>query len=1049
MKKHKFLKQKWIFTMLSFLLINGILFAQDLNISGTVKDVDGQPLAGANIIEKGTTNGTQADFDGNFSMKVKNANATLEISFLGFVQKQIPLNGKTVLSIVLKEDLESLDEIVLIGYGGVKKSDLTGSVSTVSAKDLNITVNQSFAQALEGRTSGVQVLSGEGTPGGDISIRVRGGTSISASNEPLYVIDGFPVMVESTVGSYRPEQSAATTSNPLSGIDPNDIESIQILKDASATAIYGSRGANGVVIIKTKKGKIGKGKVTFDSFYSSQEVANTLDMLNAQQYAQYRLDNDADPTTDLGLFLADVVNDPSLVEEYNWQDEIYRTAGIQSYRLGFSGGSKDLQYNLSLGAFLNEGIIKRSDFDRYNVRLNLNGNVSEKLKLSAVLSGSFIKQFGVPTAGNNGTRSGVVTNAINYPPFVLNGELDDDTSELAGAGNFNPLSTLLFSENETKRDFFQANVALDYMISERLVFRTLLGATTNNSKNARYASTRTAVGSLANGRASISQNTNRNWVNENTLTYTKESGDHNISILGGFTFQSAVIESFSTSNTDFAIENLGFNNLGAGSNPEIPSSNLESWSLASGLSRINYSYKDRYLVTASIRADGSSRFAEGNKWGYFPSLAVAWKLDQEPFLQNSKIIKSLKLRAGYGITGNQEVPRYQSLASLGTDFYSFGLSNGNITSAVFLDRVANPDLTWETTSQFNFGLDFGLFKNRISGSVDIYKKETEDMLLAVNLIPTAGIVSPALRNIGRLENKGLEIGITTRNIETDNFTWTTDFNISFNRNEVLELGATDEIFFDVTGGNHQVVNEVILKVGESTGTFFGYKTAGILGTDENGDPLPLDEGFVNETGAGGHVYVDQITVDTDGDGVPDARDGVINDDDRVTLGTSLPKHYGGFTNRFNYKGFDMNVFFNWSYGNSVYNANRVYHEELHNGANKSTAILNAWTQDNQDTDIAALGQGETSRFLGKYVEDGSYIRLKNVTLGYTLDKSHLEKTPFSSIRIYASGQNLWTSTDYKGYNPDANVSPLPVAGGVDWGAYPLPKIYTFGVNVSF
>lgn len=984
-------------------------------VTGKITDSSGDALPGATVLEKGTTNGTVSDFEGSFSISV-DPNAILTISFIGYETQEISVQGRSVIDVTLADDIEALEEVVVVGYGTVKKSDLTGSVSSVSAKDLNKTVNQSFVEALDGRASGVKIQSGEGTPGGDISIRIRGGTSISASNEPLYVIDGFPIVVERSVEGYDAEASASTSSSALSGIDPKDIESIQILKDASATAIYGSRGANGVVIITTKKGRAGKATLSFDAFVSSQTVTNKIDVADGVEYAEYQRAR---------LALADSP-DPSAVEFFSnpesfagisrdWQDEIFRTAFIKNYRVGLNGGSEKVQYNISLGSFLNDGVVEGSSFDRFNARANLNGNLSEKLRFSAVLTGSYSEQAGVPTGGSNGNNQGIITSALLSAPFTID-QSNPAAANLYGQ-QFAPDRTLAGTESLNKTDFFQGNLSLDYDIVKGLTFKTLVGATTTGFRSALYQSTETSIGALNNGRATLGQNHNRSWLTENTLNYTKDAGVHSISALIGTTYQTATIENFQTINTDFVVEDLGFNAIGIGTSTIIPTSSLEEWAVQSGLARLNYGYDDRYLLTASFRADGSSRFAEGEKWGFFPAGAFAWKINNEDFLKTSSVVTDLKLRVGYGITGNQEVPRYRSLSALTSGFYAFGLDNGTLTTALNTGRVANPDLTWETTKQLNFGLDFGVFNHKLSGSIDFYSKKTEDMLLEVFLNPTAGITNAALRNIGSLQNNGLEIALSSVNVETKDFSWTTDFNISFNQNEILDLGENDEIFFDAQGGWHQIENEIILREGESIGSFYGFETGGI---DEDGS---------------------RIFIDQDGDTE-------ITDADRVIIGNALPIHYGGITNRLSYKGFDLSIFFNWSYGNDVYNANRVYYEEISDLNNRSIEGLNYWTPENSDSDISAIDQ-VNPEMVDRLIEDGSFIRLKNVTLGYTFNDDILGKTPFSFARIYVSGQNLWTGTNYSGYNPEANVSALPIAPGIDWGAYPLARIFTAGLNVKF
>lgn len=1001
---------------------------QSLTISGRVTDSSGAPLPGVTVVVKGTTQGTITDGYGNYTLPNVPSDATLVFSFVGMETKEIPVGGKSTINVTLAESTIGIEEVVAIGYGTMKKSDLTGAVASVKSEDINKTINNSFIDAMAGRAAGVQVLSGEGSPGGAVSMRIRGGTSISASNEPLYVIDGFPIIDEKEKSGTT--SFANTTTNPLAGISPSDIESIHVLKDASATAIYGSRGANGVVIITTKSGKIGKASISYETYAGFKRLSKKLDVMDAVEYAQFRkIQYSGDPNSDIYKLFENPESYADSVST-DWQDEVYRQAYVQNHQLNINGGSKEIKYNVSMGYFKDQGIIKGSSFDRFTGRANLSGDLTKKLYFSSIFSASLTKQEGAPTGGANAERSGVVTQALFYPPVVPSYS-EDPTDDLSGSQNYNPLSLIENISLQNTADRFMGNIALNYSITKNLALKTLFGVNVLNQQRGSYFSTKSGYGALFGGRAQIIDISSRGWVNENTVTYKKNYKKHNLVLLGGYTLQSSNTKILNVVNTFFDIEDLEFDNLSLGTSPQIPSSSVNEWSLMSGLGRINYNYDNRYLLTLSFRADGSSRFAEGNKWGYFPAAALAWRIANENFLKNSNLISDLKLRVGYGQTGNQEVKQYQSLSSLGIDYYSFGVDNGMATIAVNVDRVANPDLTWEVTKQYNAGLDLGFFKNRLTANIDVYSKKTTDLLLAVNLIPTSGIAAPALQNIGSLQNTGLEVGINSVNISRTKFEWRTNFNITFNRNEILDLGPYDQIFVDVQGGSHTVTNEVILKPGESIGTFYGYQTAGIYGLPEN--PTAEEKAL-----AGKRIIVDQNG------------DNIINDKDRVVLGNALPKHYGGITNEFYYKGFDLSFFFNWSYGNKVYNANRVYLEEVtDDGRNKSPKILNGWTPENQSSDMPQIGKGETDRFIDIYVEDGSFVRLRNLSIGYTFPKNMLSKVPFNDIRIYLTGQNLFTITNYSGYNPESNVSSDPVTPGIDWGAYPLSRIYTMGINVKF
>lgn len=993
--------------------------AQQRTVTGVVTDQSGQPLPGVTVVVAGTTTGTVTNADGEFSLSIPEGAEVLQFSFVGMKTQEVRVEGRTAFTVVMEEDVVGIEEVVAVGYGTMKRSDLTGAVASVKSEDINKTINNSFIDALAGRATGVRVISGEGTPGGDVSMRIRGGTSISASNEPLYVIDGYPVIGEQKSGEYF----AGTTTNVLAGISPNDIESIEILKDASATAIYGSRGANGVVIITTKSGERGKVSISYEAYSGIKNLSKKLDLMDAYEYTKYRNLQDNTNFPDYESYKDSITSD--------WQDEVYRQAYVQDHSINITGGSESIKYNTSLGYFKNQGIISGSGFERYTGRVNLNGMINKKLSYTTVLSASHTKQEGAPTGGSDAAAAGVVVQALFYPPVVPLDSDDPVDIELSGGNNYNPILQLEGTKLQNTADRFMGNVSLDYMLSKGLTFKILAGTNVVNQKSSRYESTTTGRGSQYGGRAELVDISTRGWVNENTLTFKKKTGKHDFTLLGGYTLQSSRTERFGVVNTNFEIEDLGFNNIGAGTLPEIPSSGVSEWSLMSGLGRLNYVYDHRYLLTFSFRADGSSRFAKGQKWGYFPAAALAWRVSNENFLKDSKIISNLKFRVGYGENGNQEIGLYQALSSLSTNYYSFGKDNGTVSIGTDVSRVANPNLTWESTEQYNVGLDVGLFNNRITANMDAYYKKTRDLLLEVNLIPSSGISASALQNIGSLKNTGLEISFNSQNISQQNFKWETSFNIAFERNEILNLGTYDQIFIDVPRGNRIITNEVILKPGESIASFYGYKTDGIYKLSEN----PTEEEIAL---AGTRKIIDQN------------HDDVINDEDRTILGNALPAHYGGITNDFRYKGFGLSFFFTWSYGNKVYNANRVYLEEITtDGRNKSPKVLNAWTPENQNTDMVAIGKGDGSRLMDVYIEDGSFIRLQNLTLDYALPTSWLSKTPLSYARIYVTGQNLFTVTNYKGYNPESDTSNNPVAMGIDWAAYPLARIYTIGINVKF
>ncbi len=701
-------------------------------VTGIVSDGEGTTLPGVTVVVEGEIKrGTITDGDGNFSIDNLTEENVLVFSYFGFKKVREIVGKRSVISVTLSRDTKQLEDVVIIGYGSVNKEDLTGAVGSVSSEELQRTLNTSLQEGLDGRVAGVQVISGQGTPGGDLAVKVRGGTSLTASNEPLYVIDGFPIEIETVIDN---PDLPTTTNGALSGIDPNDIVSIDILKDASATAIYGSRGANGVVIITTKSGKAGKGTVTYNGSISVQELPEQIEVMDAVQYAQYRSDQGAVDTAGNPLF----PNPEALADRtINWQDEVYQTAVVQSHNLGFSGGNKDLTYNFSLGAFLNEGILKTSNFDRYNARLRVKAQLSPKASFDANLYGTFALQDGAPTGGGINDRAGAVIQSLRYNPLADNPDRPQDPTNGQEEGiAFDPVSVLNNTLTENERNEFYANFTYNYKITNELTFTTRVGANSRDQKRTQFWNSNTWQGGQANGRARIRNFKSKGLLNENLLTYNKRTQEHNITAVVGATYQQTTLEQFAVTVDDFVVQDLEADNLSLGRDPQIPSSNVEEHSLLSGLARVIYRYKGKYNLTASFRADGSSRFAEGNKWGYFPAAAASWNIHEEQFMSSANFINQLKVRVGYGVTGNTQIARYQSLATLSIGGYTFGPDGDNATTAFGFLRVANPDLTWETTNQWNVGLDFALLDKRIKGSVDLYDKLTEDLLLATNLGPT-------------------------------------------------------------------------------------------------------------------------------------------------------------------------------------------------------------------------------------------------------------------------------------------------------------------------
>ncbi len=730
-------------------------------ITGQVTDLStGETLPGVNIVVKGTTIGTVTDVDGNYRLTAPDDAETLVFSSVGYTSEEVEIGNQTVVNLEMAPDIQSLSEVVVVGYGTQKKSDLTGSVGSISQEEVQAVPTLSLDQSLQGRVAGVQVTQANAQPGGAVSVRIRGGNSITAGNEPLYVVDGF-------IGA-----------GDLNSINPNDIASIEILKDASATAIYGARGANGVVLITTKSGKVGKTQINVDLYKGVQEVRNPLELLNAQQYAT--LVNEVNVQNGQPAVFADPA---ALGEGTNWQDELFRTAPMENYQLSFSGGKESLQFLFSANYFNQDGVVENTGFKRYSVRANLSSMLTDKLKFGSNLTVSRTNKSRVGLEGDEFDGKGIVSNALIFSPTQ---PADASVNLNFGAERGNPL---LYMQNVTDNNLINrvlGNSFLEYEIIEGLSIKTSFGADIIQSKNNFYLPATIFEGEAVNGQATISSGQSLNWLNENTITFQRNLGEgHELSLLGGITAQRYNFESFSATSLDFTNDALKFNDLGAGRNISIaPSSGANEWSLFSYLFRTNYSLLNRYLFTVTGRYDGSSRFGSGNKYAFFPSAAFGWRIIEESFMSSAEFISNLKLRASYGLTGSQEIGTFQSLAALGNDQLAFG---ENVTVGYFPTRFANQDLKWETTRQLDVGLDFGFLQDRISATVDYYYKRTQDLLLNVPVPLSTGFRS-TLKNIGELENRGLEFSLNSVNV-TGKFSWETSFNYSINRQKVLDSGS--------------------------------------------------------------------------------------------------------------------------------------------------------------------------------------------------------------------------------------------------------------------
>lgn len=999
-----------------------------IQIKGTVVDPKGQPLPGANVVEKGSKNGVTTDFDGKFSLSVQNENAILVVSYIGFDTQEVTLKGQTTIKVVLKETAAGLNEVVVVGYGTQKKRDITGSVSSINKNAIKDLVLTSTEQALKGQAAGVQMTQSSSAPGGGASVRIRGGNSISAGNEPLYVIDGFPIYNDSSnstgvLGNGQP-------TNVLASINPSDIESMEILKDASATAIYGARGANGVIIITTKRGKSGQSTVNFETYYGFQQLSKKIDLVNAYDFAKnVKLDNEQRKRN--VIYPDPEIYNPAVYGQgTDWQDEAFRVAVTQNYQLSFTGGDDKTKYAISGNYFTQEGILLGSDFTRGSVRVNLDRNLSSKFKLGLSFTASQTKNNQAKTDTDlDANNQGAISAILYAPPTSPVYDEQGNYSRFVGPDNSfytNPIASLLEIKNLSRNNRVLGNIFLDYKITTNLLAKVSFGGDQINVKDDYYMPA-FIQNTGQNAKARIGVNQSFSWLNENTLTYTKTFAEkHNLTALAGFTRQKFTSENVTTGADKFVNDLLDTGSIGNGAIVINPSSNINEWELESYIARINYGFDSRYLVTLTGRADGSSRFGANNKFAYFPSGSFAWRASQESFMKNQNTISDLKFRVSYGQTGNTEIPTYRSLAStLGTYNYPIG---GVVTNGVATNRIANSDLRWETTTQLDAGIDLSLFSNRINIVADYYDKRTKDLLLDVQIAGNSGFQT-SLQNVGSVKNSGIELALNTVNFDGE-FKWKTSFNITFNKNEVLDLGGDFERPSGGGSASKSIPNTGILRVGEPVGVFYGYLTDGLFQT--------ADELAAGKTSTGDSTLQlgDRRYKDVNGDGK-------LNADDRTIIGYAQPDFFYGMTNTFSYKNLDLNILINGVQGNDVLNFNINPETDI----NASPGSNNRWTPTNTNTDVP---RGTTqTRLSNKQIEDGSYLRIQNVSLGYNMPESVFKDTFVKSIRLYVSLQNWWTFTNYKGYNPDVNsFGQDNLSIGVDRGGYPAAKTFLMGLNVN-
>jgi TonB-linked SusC/RagA family outer membrane protein len=983
-------------------------------LNGTVIDqVTNQPIPGVTIQIKGTTHTAITDLDGKFYFQTgQKFPYILVVSYLGYVTIEQTANTDFV-QISLKEDTKELKEIVIIGYGSTSKKDYTGAAETVSSVALKST-QKTLEGSLQGSVAGVNVTQTSGQPGAGMSIRIRGGSSIQGGNEPLYVIDGFPLYNSEVTSGVL----SGTPTNPLSLINPSDIESITVLKDASSTAIYGSRGANGVVIITTKKGATNAMTVNYDFTLGQQEVRKNIDVLDAKGFANLRNAAlyDTNPALGPNQYLSDA-QIAALGTGVDWQDEAFQKGITQNHQLSVSGGNNQTKYAVSGNYYDQEGVIKNTGFQRLSGRVNLNSKISSKSRLGLNLTIAETKAKVAPT--------GLITSLLSMPPTATIYESDGSYTLRNPFENIfaNPIATLNERKNESVTDRILGTVYGEYDILKSLTVKVSFGTDVIFNKEKSYLPSSIYEGLITNGEGKIGTADSRTWLNENTLTYSTVFGEkHSLNVLAGYTQQNSVKEFVTAGSQQFVNDATYYYSLQSGNVALMPSSGESTWALNSYLSRVNYNYDSKYFLTGSLRADGSSRFGKNNKWGYFPSLAAAWQISNEDFFKSeNNIVNSLKIRTSFGSTGNQEIGEYQSLSTLSSVKYLFG---DQIYTGFTPTRISNDDLGWETTDQFDTGIDVGFFNDKLNLAVDVYSKTTKNLLLAVQIPYTSGFTS-SLQNYGSVQNEGVELAINTA-LGNTAFSWTSNFNISFNKNKILALGSDAEFY---TFGNY------ILEKGGSLGTFYGAVTDGILQT---ADIAAKGKFTGNATPKAG----DRLYKDINGDGV------FTTAADRTSIGDAQPDYIFGFTNNFTYRGFELLAIINGSVGNKILNGN-AQALELYNGQqNASTTALDAWTPANPSTTTPRAKLDPAPIFSDRFVEDGSFVRIKNITLSYNLPKKVSEKLLLTSVKFRLIGENLFTFTKYTGYDPEV-TNGTTISPGTDTGIYPASKTISGGLIVTF
>lgn len=1027
---------------LFFLFLLFCMSASAIKVDGIVFDENKQPIIGATIMVKGTTTGTSTDIEGKFSIKVDNVKtASLSVSFIGYKTKLVQLKGKTIIDIFMEPEFNELNEVLVVGYGSMKKSDITGSVVSVKSTKEEAARATSFDKMLQGKAAGLVVSTGSSAPGGAVNVRIRGAGSLRGDNSPLYVVDGVIVSnmgdtSDPMKGGKGGGNSLAAAQNPLSAISPQDIESIEVLKDASATAIYGSQGANGVILITTKKGKEGKASVVFSSTVTFSTLKKEIPMLSTGEYLEFYNKMKAPEAPERTM---------EGLTPINWQQFSTRTAVSQNYRASISGKSNKTDYYIATGIMDNEGIIKNTNIKQYDIRLNLNQEVANNVNLS---TNTFFSSLNTSmTSGTDklaSTRSSIVRHMISYRPFI------GETADLSGYDDelTGPDAWFKDYDDNSEDRLFNTNLKLDIKPLKWLTIQLKGGLLYRNKERSMWTGTSLFNGAQTNGIAGISTLKNLNYNAEALMMFDKKINKHSLSGTIGTVYNNKQITQTGITGENFFAKDLRADGISMAAMLYPFQYGKIGEQLFSALSRAVYSYDNKYVFTGTFRADGSSKFEKGNKFSYFPSFAFAWRANEENFLKDIKEISNLKVRLGWGQVGNQAISPYQTLASYNNTLYS--KPDGSNDVGIRPARIANPNLKWETSEQYNVGFDLGLFNQKVNLTVDAYIKRTKDLLQDIAIPYSTGFANMWI-NKGVIENKGLEFTVQTTPVQTKNFRWDIGGNLSLSSNKIISLGISPTdmgMLKNVSGylgaemGNNNYTKfPVNLFIeGQPAGIFLGYQTNGIMQQAQYDSQDPTKRLSFN----GGEILPgDILYVDQNGDGV-------VNSSDRVIVGDPNPSFVYALNTSLSYKNWNLDLTFNGVHGNDILNANLIEENNVINAQNniRKDAYYQAWTPENMSNTYPKLGYKPVAILSDRIVEDGSYFRLSNVALSYNL---HFKKKSFiNSLTFTANASNLFTITKYSGYDPDVNTFSNDADRiGIDLTSYPASRNYTFGIIANF